>query len=89
MKHPGNTSSAATSSHPFTQTRGQQLRALYGEAGLKLESLFSEASEVSFSTLMYLGMNKLHAAYPQLSHDEIEALFMGLVKRRRSPSTSH
>lgn len=89
MKHPGNTSSAPASNPAFTQTRGHQLRALYGEASLKLESLFSEASDLSFSTLMYLGMNQLHAAYPQLSHNEVEALFMGLVKRQRNLGAAH
>ena len=89
MKQSGNASPAPATTPPFMQTRGQQLHALYGEASLKLESLFSEAGELSFSTLMYLGMNQLQSAYPQLSHDEVEALFMCLVKRRRSPSTSH
>lgn len=64
--------------------RGHDLRTLYDEASHKLEPLFAESKEQSFSTLMYLALNRLHNTYPQLSHDELEALFMGLVNRRNS-----
>jgi len=74
--------------HPIKQ-RGQELHALYDEAAKKLEPIFADTAEQSFSTLMYLAMHTLHGAYPQLSHDELEALFMGLVKHQRARSTAH
>lgn len=67
------------------------LKQIYDEAAKKLEGLFAEPGEQSFSTLMYLALTKLHSAYPHLSHDELEALFMGLVHRRqgRWPRAHH
>jgi hypothetical protein len=61
---------------------GRHLRQLYDEAYQKLEPLLAEAPEQSFSTLMFLALQRLQGHYPHLSHGEIEALFLGLMKRR-------